>query len=139
MSSSTDQNESAQASSAGRGYESSDAHFGRLIMIGLGLLGMMVLGMLFSWLIQWVFSASTPQPGAPAEVSITPDPAALPPLPRLQDDPHTVLVELQRREDSMLTSYGWVSRDSGIVRVPINAAMEMVLENGMLKSREEPK
>jgi hypothetical protein len=34
-------------------------------------------------------------------------------------------------EDSMLTTYGWVDRTRGIVRVPIESAMVMVVRRGL--------
>jgi hypothetical protein len=37
------------------------------------------------------------------------------------------LHELRQREEQLLGSYGWVSRQDGIVRVPIERAMEMIL------------
>ena len=34
---------------------------------------------------------------------------------------------LHAHEDSMLTSYGWVNRQGGVVRIPIERAMELVV------------
>ncbi len=49
-----------------------------------------------------------------------------PPEPRLQTDPELELVELRAREQSVLDGYGWVDRDGGIARVPIDRAIEMI-------------
>lgn len=38
------------------------------------------------------------------------------------------LQQLRQREDEQLGSYGWVSREQGIVRIPIDRAMELVIE-----------
>jgi hypothetical protein len=51
-----------------------------------------------------------------------------PPLPRLQISPASDLKAFRLREDSELNSYGWVNQTAGIVRVPIDRAMEMVLQ-----------
>lgn len=39
-----------------------------------------------------------------------------------------VLRELQTREDESLNQYGWIDQDQGIVRLPIERGMELVLE-----------
>ena len=38
------------------------------------------------------------------------------------------LEDLRAHEDSVLTSYGWVDRDRGIVRIPIDRAMELAAQ-----------
>ena len=54
-----------------------------------------------------------------------------PPEPRLQATPVLELRELQKREETRLTTYGWIDRQSGIVHVPIERAMEIVAEEGL--------
>jgi hypothetical protein len=61
-----------------------------------------------------------------------------PPEPRLQIDPRRDLADLRAREDEQLTSYGWVDKNAGIVRIPIDAAMKLTLERG-LPARQEHK
>jgi len=70
--------------------------------------------------------------------SVTPDyPLAaqqenrLPPEPRLQTQPREDLRELRASEDDTLTTYGWVDKNQGIVRIPIDQAMKMVVERGL--------
>jgi hypothetical protein len=61
-----------------------------------------------------------------------------PPEPRLQTDPRQDLADMRAKEDEVLGSYGWVDRNAGIVRIPIDAAMKLTLERG-LPARTEPK
>jgi hypothetical protein len=61
-----------------------------------------------------------------------------PPEPRLQTDPRQDLADLRAREDEQLNSYGWVDKNTGIVRIPIDAAMKLTLERG-LPSRPQEK
>jgi hypothetical protein len=51
-----------------------------------------------------------------------------PPEPRLQTEPIDDLRALRAREESALDSYGWVDRERGVVRMPIERAMELTLE-----------
>jgi hypothetical protein len=38
---------------------------------------------------------------------------------------------MQAEENAALTTYGWVDRDAGIVRMPIERAMEILVERGL--------
>jgi hypothetical protein len=62
----------------------------------------------------------------------------LPPEPRLQIAPREDLAALRAKEDAILRSYGWVDRNAGVVRIPIDRAMELTLERG-LPARQEPR
>ena len=61
-----------------------------------------------------------------------------PPEPRLQTDPRQDLADMRAKEDEQLQSYGWVDKNAGIVRIPIDAAMRLTLERG-LPARPEAK
>ena len=52
----------------------------------------------------------------------------IPPEPRLQVDPQMDFQEYLRKQQETLKSYGWVSRPEGKVRIPIDRAMELVVE-----------
>ena len=54
----------------------------------------------------------------------------LPPEPRLQTDPREDLRALRQAEDNALQSYGWVDKNGGVVRIPIDQAMKLTLERG---------
>lgn len=51
--------------------------------------------------------------------------------PELLITPDMGLPELLAAEDSVLTSYGWVHPDSGIVRIPIDRAISILAEKGL--------
>jgi hypothetical protein len=60
----------------------------------------------------------------------------MPPEPRLQTNPREDLQTFRDQEDTILTSYGWVDRNAGIVRIPIEEAMKLTVERG-LPTRQE--
>jgi hypothetical protein len=62
----------------------------------------------------------------------------LPPEPRLQTNPREDLRELRESEEQVLTTYGWVDRNAGVVRIPIEQAMKLAIERG-LPTRQERK
>jgi hypothetical protein len=53
------------------------------------------------------------------------------PRPRLQTSPRMDLDQFRQSEDKMLNSYGWVDRDAGTVRIPIDRAMELLVQRGV--------
>jgi hypothetical protein len=59
----------------------------------------------------------------------------LPPLPRLQAEPVQDLTQLRAQQDDALNAYGWVDRTNGVVHIPINRAMDLLLERGALPVR----
>ena len=52
--------------------------------------------------------------------------ARTPPEPRLLPDPRGALLELRAEEDALLHGYGWVNREAGIVRIPIERAIDVL-------------
>ena len=61
----------------------------------------------------------------------------LPPEPRLQTSPRQDLSDLRASEDQVLTSYGWVDKSAGVVRIPIEQAIKLTLERGLPFRRAE--
>ena len=53
------------------------------------------------------------------------------PQPRLEVKPGATLAELRAAEDADLNSYGWIDRNTGTVRIPIDRAMQLILDRGL--------
>ena len=66
----------------------------------------------------------------------------MPPEPRLQTNPREDLSELRASEDELLDSYGWVDKNAGVVRIPIDEAMKLTLRARVCRraerSQDEP-
>jgi hypothetical protein len=52
-------------------------------------------------------------------------------VPHLQIAPPADLQRFREREEAELNNYGWIDRTAGVVRVPIDRAMELVLQRGL--------
>jgi hypothetical protein len=120
---------------AGRRREMSDVPVRPIATFAVGLVmltGMVLL--LTGWLLNY-FAARR------AEVDVPPSPLAVtqekPPDPRLEVILDQVLREVRADEDALLHSYGWVDRQAGIIRIPIDRAMSLLTERG-LPVRIEP-
>jgi hypothetical protein len=57
--------------------------------------------------------------------------------PVLQTDAAAELRALRSKEDAMLESYGWIDRKAGVIRIPIERAIELTAERG-LPARKSP-
>jgi hypothetical protein len=55
----------------------------------------------------------------------------VPPPPRIQPDPRVDMRSYAESQEKLLNTYGWIDRQNGIVRLPIDRAMELLLERGL--------
>ncbi len=55
----------------------------------------------------------------------------VPPEPRIEVAPAEQIKDLHAREDHVLSTYAWVDKDGGKVRVPIDRAIDMLAAKGL--------
>jgi hypothetical protein len=53
------------------------------------------------------------------------------PEPRLEDDERTQLNGTRMKEEQTLYSYGWVDQQAGTVHIPIERAMDLLVQRGL--------
>lgn len=53
------------------------------------------------------------------------------PQPRLETNERNELNGFRLQEEQQLHSYGWVDKDAGVVHIPIETAMQMLVERGL--------
>jgi hypothetical protein len=54
----------------------------------------------------------------------------------MEDHPAIEIQQLHAQENQALTTYGWVDQKSGVVRIPIDRAMELQLQRGFPTRKE---
>lgn len=59
------------------------------------------------------------------------------PGPVLQLNPTAEMQTFTVEQDKALSSYSWVSKEAGVVRLPIDVAIKKVLQPGVLQSRSQ--
>lgn len=53
------------------------------------------------------------------------------PQPRLETNETIEINKFRLQEEQTLNSYGWVDQEAGVVRIPIDRAMELVAQRGL--------
>jgi len=116
------------------GYEKTDADAGDTYRAGLYILGTMMVTALVVVPMYRFLGRREAREQAPAATVLKADPKAAPAaFPRLVTAEPAVLAEFRAQEDAFLTSYGWVEKDKGVTRMPIEVAMKFVAERGLPK------
>jgi len=119
-----------------RGHETRDFNI-RVVALFAMSLAILLAGSLAltAWLLD-IFEV-TPEGYAPLGAPIATTPPR-PPGPRLQTAPRGDMQEMLRVENTQMQSYGWVDRAAGIARMPIDQAIQAVLEQGLPSWHEIP-
>lgn len=120
-----------QHGSGGPGYEKRDIRATAVYLYGGLLLVLIVLSMAF---IDWLFDTMKSQWDAdqspPAAILRLSEPLS-PPQPAFAMYPARSLAEFRRAEDRYMRSYGWVDREAGVGRIPVERAMDLLLQQGL--------
>jgi hypothetical protein len=119
------------------GHELSDLRSGYVAFFGIALLVVLVISVAIASLIihyKTVRHArlDTPIPRLAGEREAIPE-------PRLQIDAPNELRQLRAAEETALKSYGWVDKDAGIVKIPVDRAMEILAKKGLPARKQEGK
>jgi hypothetical protein len=62
---------------------------------------------------------------------VTPADVGAFPQPRLETDERGQIRQFRLSEEQRLQSYGWVDQNAGIIRIPIDRAMDLIAERGL--------
>ncbi len=119
------------------GHETRDIDARRLGLLSAVLAALVVVAMAAMF---WVFNHFAAREAArqPAGATMAArSEVRFPPEPRLQVSARDDLRRLRAEEDAILGGYGWSDREKGLVRIPIERAMEIVVERGLPARGEE--
>jgi hypothetical protein len=121
----------------GATHETRDISTRVVVIFGISLIVGAIVVHLAIWVL-YVFYGSLQAKAYPREYPMaqvgTP---TLPPAPRLQSQPREELKAMRVEEDRHLRSYEWVNPNGGTVHIPIDRAMQLLLQQG-LPARSEP-
>lgn len=110
-------------------HEPGDVNARALTKFGLGMAGLVVVFLFGLWgLFQYFAKRGAELEPSPAQVARA---QKLPPEPRLQADPALDMRKLRSDEDQVMRQYAWIDPDKGIVRIPVERAMELTAQRGL--------
>jgi hypothetical protein len=114
----------------GSGYERRDANIHGLLQFAFWLAVVLAITMVsMVWTFHY-FSKTAPL-GPPASPLPEANVRRLPPSPVLQAHPHQDLQNYCAEQERLVSTYGWVDQQSGVVRLPIDRAVDLILARGL--------
>ncbi len=121
--------ESASHGAAHPGHERTDAAAGPLARVGIAMAVLIAFSFVSMVILFKVFAYY--QPFFDEEPHALADLREVSSEPRLQVDPPQQKFELKEIEQTVLTTYDWVDRERGVVRIPIDRAMDILAQRGL--------
>ncbi len=115
----------------GLGHESRDVRIRPIVIafVVLFVIAVVTHGLMYGVL--YGFTAREERRSEPASPLAATYGRQAPPAPRLQVAPAADLGRLRAREDALLHGYSWADRDAGVVRIPIERAIELLASRGL--------
>lgn len=117
------------------GYELKDINFRPVLVIAFCLLiGVALVGvsqLFFLRGLDWNQQRQTVQPAS----MVGTNSGVLPPEPRLQVDVVDDMNKFRAQERKILETYGWVNKNAGVTRIPIEEAINRLSQKGALGAR----
>ena len=119
------------------GYELSDLKPGYIALFGIGVVMAVGLAVVITSLFVHYRELQharqeTPVPRLARERESMPE-------PRLQVDAPNELRQMRAAEEAALNSYGWVDKEAGVVKIPVDRAMEILAKKGLPARKQEAK
>ncbi|HZE14015.1 MAG TPA: hypothetical protein VE086_09670 [Chthoniobacterales bacterium] len=111
------------------GHETRDANVRAVTWFAVGLVISAIAIHLAVGALWPLFAKQHPSPDPPSRIVL--EPHVLAPEPRLQANPIPEMNQLRASEDKKLNSYGWIDKQHGIARIPIDRAMDLVAQRGL--------
>ena len=119
-------------------HEESDVNVSAILRYGLGLAVIAAVVHVFLWWLLGIYERQHERAQTQVYPMAVGQQNRLPPSPRFQENPQQDLQDLRAKQRALLEGYGWVSKEGGIARIPIEDAMKIVVERG-LPTREAQK
>ncbi|MBI3245864.1 MAG: hypothetical protein HYZ50_05075 [Deltaproteobacteria bacterium] len=111
------------------GHEESTVELKSVIGFGIILVVVTALSFLLVWFMLDLLQMNQTRKDVPLSVLANPDP--IPPAPRLQVSSGQDLKMTRRTEEVVLKSYRWVNKEAGIVGIPVEHAIAILVEKGL--------
>jgi hypothetical protein len=113
------------------GHEETDAHIGPLMQFAVFLaVSTLVIAFLVVGLYKYLDRREVAEKAGNYPMAVGRS-RPLPPSPRLQTYPFDDIKQLRVGENRLLEHYSWVDKNAGVVRIPVERAIEILAERGL--------
>lgn len=109
------------------GHEQRDVNAFAVTAAGMAIFGLVVVVVFAMWFVFNLFSRNADRGAERPELARE---ETLPPEPRLQNDPVGAYHDIRRAEDQLLEGYAWIDPEKGVVRIPVNRALDLLAQRG---------
>ena len=109
-------------------HEETDVVLRPVVIAGIGLLLLLVVAAVAMFGLFQIMAHQEARLSPPANPLAAAEGPRLPPAPRLQAHPLKDLQELRKAENELLTTYGWVDKSAGTVRIPVSRAIDILAQ-----------
>jgi hypothetical protein len=122
------------------GYEHTGVDLGPILKFAGGLVILGIVAFTLLWGLLAIFKRQGVSTGTPPRVLARGEQERLPPEPRLQMAPGSTTAlktpdyetkQVEQQWQSDLNSYGWIKKDAGVVRIPVDEAEKLLLQRGI--------
>ncbi len=113
------------------GHEERDVNARAVTATGLAIFGLVLSSVFGMWFLFHFLSEREAGRSAPPPAIVRQEGPRLPPEPRLQAAPVADFKAIQAAERKLMDSYAWIDPDHGIVRIPVERALEVVARKGL--------
>ncbi|MFL9813285.1 hypothetical protein D7241_08515 [Stutzerimonas sp. VN223-3] len=114
------------------GFEHHDANVKVLMMVGFSIFVVLLLSGAGVAGLLWWYDKQPEPPTTALERQLQ-----IPPEPRLENDPRAGGNRVLSQARMLISGYGWVDREAGLARIPVQRGMALLAERGW-PSRAEP-
>ena len=125
-----------ERANSGHGHETSDANIRVVVKFAVGLFISIVASLVIVWV---TFNYFVKRQGLGPPASPFEDTRKLPPpgTPVLQAAPSQEFKDYRAQQQEMLGTYGWVDQKAGVVRLPVDRSMDLLVQRGLPVQKEQ--
>jgi hypothetical protein len=120
------------------GHEPNTVSSKAVVRFILGMAAILIVVHFVIWGVFQLLKVDARSEDRPLPPNVSKQLARLPPAPRLEDRPLAPRSQLNAREKTILGTYGWVDQKAGTVRIPIDRAMDLIVNRGMPATATAP-
>jgi hypothetical protein len=109
-------------------HEGTDTSVHNVAVLAGAFVGLLIFGFIVGYGTFKILSPPETVSGPPALIETS---RTLPPGPRLQVNAPKDLADYLSQQQHALDTYGWVDQKAGVVRIPIDRAMDLLVQKGL--------